>query len=183
VTVDHSRREGHNAPQRVSVECCGIADRHRLVGPPARSWSVRTRTACDTLSPRSVTRTSRVVQVTLQRLRAELRLSGCLMNDKPVFDASMVLLPSAAERRAAVRLAAEKRDEERRQQFELLTSPIRTAGERIALWERLYEIPLPEGAEHPLVRVILAHTGLTADDIHEEQRRRREASIRPSGGR
>jgi hypothetical protein len=99
------------------------------------------------------------------------------MNDKPVFDASMVLLPSAAERRAAVKLAAERRNEERRQQFEQLTSPIRTASERITLWERLYEIPLPDGAEHPLVRVIVAHTGLTADDIYEEQRRRREASM------
>jgi hypothetical protein len=102
------------------------------------------------------------------------------VNDKPVFDPSLVLVPSAAERRAAVRLAAERRQEERRQQFELLTSPIRTAGERIALWERLYEIPLPDGAEHPLVRVICAHTGLTADDIHEEQRCRREASTSTS---
>lgn len=99
------------------------------------------------------------------------------MNDKPVFDPSMVFLPSAAERRAAVKMAAERRLEERRQQFEQLTSPIRTPGERIALWEQLYEIQLPEGAEHPLVRVILAHTELTADDIHEEQRRRREASM------
>ena len=103
------------------------------------------------------------------------------MNDKPVFDASMVLLPSAAERRAAVREAAEKRDAERRQQFEMLTSPIRTAGDRIALWERLYEIPLPDGAKHPLVRVIVAHTGLNADDIYEEQRRRREASTAAGG--
>lgn len=99
------------------------------------------------------------------------------MSNKPVFDPSLVLVPNAAERRAAVRLAAERRHEERRQQFEQLTSPIRTPGERIALWERLYEIPLPEGAEHPLFRVILAHTELTADDIHEEQRRRREASM------
>jgi hypothetical protein len=99
------------------------------------------------------------------------------MNDKPVFDPSLVTLPSAAERRAAVRLAAERHHEERRQQFEQLTSSLRTPGERIALWERLYEIPLPEGAEHPLVRVIRAHTGLTADDIHEEQRRRRKAPM------
>ena len=99
------------------------------------------------------------------------------MNDKPVFDPSLVVLPSAAERRAAVRLAAERRQEERRHQFEQLTSPVLTAHERIALWERLYAIQLPDGAEHPLIRVILAHTGLTADDIHEEQRRRRDAAM------
>jgi hypothetical protein len=103
------------------------------------------------------------------------------MNDKPVFDPSLVTLPGAAERRAAVRLAAERRQEERRQQFEQLTSPVGTPGERIALWERLYEIRLPDRAEHPLVRVILAHTGLTADDIHEEQLRRRDASMPTSG--
>lgn len=99
------------------------------------------------------------------------------MSDKPVLDPSLVVLPSAVERRTAVKLAEERRHEERRQQFEQLTSPIRTPGERIALWERLYGIQLPAGAEHPLFRVILAHTGLTADDIREEQQRRRQASM------
>ena len=96
------------------------------------------------------------------------------MNDKSVFDPSLVFLPSAAERRAAVNLAAERRKEERRVQFEQLTSSSLAAAERIALWERLFEIPLPDAESHPLVRVVLAHTGLTADDIREEQRRRRE---------
>jgi hypothetical protein len=96
------------------------------------------------------------------------------LNDKPVFDPSLVFLPSASERRAAVRLAAERRKEERRIQFEQLTAPSRAVVERVAIWERLFQIPLPDAEDHPLVRVVLAHTGLTADDIRGEQRRRRE---------
>jgi hypothetical protein len=85
----------------------------------------------------------------------------------------MVLMPSAAERRAAVQLAAEQRKEERRREFEQMTAPSRTVTERVAMWERLYEIPLPDSIEHPLIRVILAHTGLNTDELREEQLRRR----------
>jgi hypothetical protein len=98
------------------------------------------------------------------------------MNDKPVFDPSLVFLPGAAERRAAAEIAEEQRSRERRRKFEELASPIRTPGEKIAIWERLFEIPLPDGPEHPLIRVILAHTGLTADEIRLEQQRRRESA-------
>jgi hypothetical protein len=100
------------------------------------------------------------------------------MNGRPVFDPSLVFLPGAAERRAAVMLAAEQRSQERRRKFEELASPSRTPGEKIAIWERLFAVPLPDGPEHPLIRVILAHTGLTADQIRQEQQRRREGARR-----
>lgn len=100
------------------------------------------------------------------------------MNDKPAFDPSLVSSASPAERRAAIRMATERRNEERRRKFEELTSPSRTPGEKIAIWERLFAVPLPDGPEHPLIRVILAHTGLTADEIRQEQRRRREGATR-----
>jgi hypothetical protein len=100
------------------------------------------------------------------------------LNDKPVFDPSLVCLASPAERRAAIKMATEQRNEERRRKLEELTSPSRTPGERIAIWERLFAIPLPDGPEHPLIRVILVHTGLTADEIRQEQQRRREGAGR-----
>lgn len=74
------------------------------------------------------------------------------MNGKPVFDPSLVHLATATERRAVA--------------------------ERIAIWERLFGIPLPDAKDHPLVRVVIAHTGLTAADIHEEQQRRRHEFVR-----
>jgi len=44
--------------------------------------------------------------------------------------------------------------------------------QRICLWEKLYEVRLPREANHPALSVISAITGLSLEQIREEQRRR-----------
>lgn len=98
------------------------------------------------------------------------------MHDGPVHDPSIALLPSATERRAAVRLANERKASERRSELELLTAPTLSAHERISTWERLHALKLPRSADHPLAGLIASQTGLTLEDIRAEQAHRRERS-------
>jgi len=51
-------------------------------------------------------------------------------------------------------------------------SPVRTAEERIRIWERLHELHLPSTSAHALVRVVAMQTHLTVGDVQAEQRRR-----------
>ena len=96
------------------------------------------------------------------------------MHETPVHDPSLALLPSAAERRAAVRLANERKASERRSELESLLAPTLSPHERISTWERLHALKLPRSADHPLAGLIASQTGLTLGDISAEQRRRRE---------
>ena len=96
------------------------------------------------------------------------------MHEAPVHDPSLALLPSAAERRAAVRLANERKASERRSELESLMVPTLSPHERISTWERLHALKLPRSADHPLAGLIASQTGLTLEDISAEQRRRRE---------
>lgn len=101
------------------------------------------------------------------------------MNVKLVFDPSVMLTGSVAERRAAVHRADEERAFERRRELDLQTAPGNDPQERIRIWERLHELRLPVSATHPLVAVIAGHTELTLGDVEGEQLRRRELSQRP----
>jgi hypothetical protein len=96
------------------------------------------------------------------------------MHEAPVHDPSWPLLPSAAERRAALRLANERKASERRSELESLMAPTLSPHERISTWERLHALKLPRSADHPLAGLIASQTGLTVEDISAEQRRRRE---------
>lgn len=106
------------------------------------------------------------------------------MNDKPVFDPSLVHMATAAERRAAVQAASERKAAERRQELEKLTSFVRTPTERIEAWERIFQLKLPRSSNHPLSEVIAAGTGLTIEEIDAELRRRRsQEGLHPVGSR
>lgn len=63
------------------------------------------------------------------------------------------------------------------------TSRIKSAEERIRIWERIHEVVLPRDPAHKLVEIIATNTGLTADDVRTEQRRRTaaRAAIAPAG--
>lgn len=64
-------------------------------------------------------------------------------------------------------------DAERRQQaLREQSSVSRTAGERIRLWERLHAVTMPRRADHALLAVIAADTGLTLDEVSAEQQQR-----------
>jgi len=56
------------------------------------------------------------------------------------------------------------------------SSQLKTAEERIRIWERLHEVNLPRDSAHRLVEIIAAHTRLTGAEVRDEQQRR--ASLR-----
>ena len=66
--------------------------------------------------------------------------------------------------------------ERRRTDLAEQCSRLKTAEERIRIWERIHEVTLPRDAEHRLVQIIAANTGLTDADVRDEQQRR--ASLR-----
>jgi hypothetical protein len=60
------------------------------------------------------------------------------------------------------------------------SSRLKTAEERIRIWERIHEVVLPRDSGHNLVEIIATNTGLTEADVREEQQRRaalRAASV------
>lgn len=63
--------------------------------------------------------------------------------------------------------------ETRRQDLKEQSSPNVTPSARIRVWERLHHTRLPKESTHALVAVIAAHTGLTAEQVQDEQQERR----------
>jgi hypothetical protein len=66
--------------------------------------------------------------------------------------------------------------ERRRLDLAEQSSRLKTAEERIRIWERIHEVTLPKDPAHRLVDIIASNTGLMSSDVHEEQQRR--ASLR-----
>src|ERR1700727_2088274 len=66
--------------------------------------------------------------------------------------------------------------ERRRLDLAEQSSRLKTAEERIRIWERIHEVTLPKDPAHRLVDIIAANTGLADSDVREEQQRR--ASLR-----
>ena len=62
--------------------------------------------------------------------------------------------------------------ERRRMDLAEQSSRLKTAEERIRIWERIHEVNLPRDPAHRLVAIIAANTGLTDADVHDEQQRR-----------
>jgi hypothetical protein len=62
--------------------------------------------------------------------------------------------------------------ERRRLDLAEQSSRLKTAEERIRIWERIHEVTLPRDSAHRLVEIIAANTGLTDADVREEQQRR-----------
>jgi hypothetical protein len=81
--------------------------------------------------------------------------------DDPMMDFRARLIHQQAE-------AAERR----RQDLAEQSSRLKTAEERIRIWERIHEVNLPRDSAHNLVEIIAANTGLTDADVRDEQQRR-----------
>ena len=62
--------------------------------------------------------------------------------------------------------------ERRRMDLAEQSSRLKTAEERIRIWERIHEVTLPKDPAHRLLEIIAANTGLMSSDVHEEQQRR-----------
>lgn len=76
------------------------------------------------------------------------------------------------------RLAAQKAEANERRRTALAdqVSVLNTPDQRIRIWERLHELGLPRSPDHPLIRVIAAHTELTLVEVRAEQARRLAAA-------
>jgi hypothetical protein len=62
--------------------------------------------------------------------------------------------------------------ERRRNDLAEQSSRLKTAEERIRIWERIHEVNLPRDPAHRLVEIIATNTGLTGSDVRDEQQRR-----------
>ena len=90
------------------------------------------------------------------------------VGDDPMMDYRARLVHQQAE-------AAERRRTDLAEQC----SRLKTAEERIRIWERIHEVTLPRDSGHRLVAIIAANTGLTDGDVRDEQQRR--ATLRAAG--
>src|ERR1700719_1025630 len=72
------------------------------------------------------------------------------------------------------RIAQQQAEAARRRQEELeeQSSTLKTPDTRIRIWERLHEVGLPRDPSHRLVDIIAANTGLTVEEVRDEQRLR-----------
>jgi hypothetical protein len=97
-------------------------------------------------------------------------------HDKPSGDLTRGPLPFAGERNEdyRARIVAFQAEAAERRQQELLEqrSSTNTPASRIRLWEKLHQIDLPRSPSHRLIDVIAAQTGLTSEDVRDEQRLR-----------
>ncbi len=62
--------------------------------------------------------------------------------------------------------------ERRRTDLAEQCSRLKSAEERIRIWERIHEVTLPRDPAHRLVDIIATNTGLTDADVRDEQQRR-----------
>jgi hypothetical protein len=83
------------------------------------------------------------------------------IGDDPMMDYRARLVHQQAE-------AAERRRTDLAEQC----SRLKSAEERIRIWERIHEVTLPRDSAHRLVAIIAANTGLTDNDVRDEQQRR-----------
>ncbi len=81
--------------------------------------------------------------------------------DDPMMDFRARLVHQQAE-------AAERR----RMDIAEQSSRLKSAEERIRIWERIHEVTLPRDSAHRLVEIIATNTGLTQTEVREEQSRR-----------
>jgi len=66
--------------------------------------------------------------------------------------------------------------ERRRMDLAEQSSRLKSAEERIRIWERIHEVTLPRDPAHRLVDIIATNTGLSDAEVRDEQQRR--AAIR-----
>ena len=76
------------------------------------------------------------------------------------------------DRRAQFAQEQQVRMLERQQQRALLSSPLRSADERIQLWERLHALALPSSPTHKLLSIIAQQTDMVLAQVLEVQQRR-----------
>jgi len=103
------------------------------------------------------------------------------MQDKPAYPPGRHSVPSGEDPTMdfRARLVHQQAEHAERRKFDLAeqSSRLKTAEERIRIWERLHEVTLPRDPQHRLVEIIAANTGLTGAEVRDEQRRRAEVKL------
>ena len=98
------------------------------------------------------------------------------MSDAPRSFGARSAMPFAGEPsdefRTRVLRQQEEQAERRQQDLAEQSSSLNTPDARIRIWERLHEVRLPRDPAHSLIKVIAAGTGLTVEQVLEEQRQR-----------
>ena len=89
------------------------------------------------------------------------------------------LFGTVEERRAAVIRADQEQAASRLERLASQTSPLNDPEERIRIWEKLHDLRLPKASGHTLLRVIATQTGLSLQQVQQEQMRR-AASLSPA---
>ena len=62
--------------------------------------------------------------------------------------------------------------ERRQRELQQQNSTLNTPTARIRIWERLHQLSLPRDPKHRLLGIIAANTGLTLDEVLDEQKLR-----------
>lgn len=88
----------------------------------------------------------------------------------------MTFIDPLADHRS--RLALEQSDaiERRSRKLAEQTAAMNSPDARLRIWEELHAVNLPREERHPLINVIARDTGLTPDQVRDEQRQRAAAA-------
>jgi hypothetical protein len=95
-------------------------------------------------------------------------------NSRTVYGGVQAGETPADYRTRMARLQAEALEQWQKQLAEQ-SSVLNSPSDRIRVWERRHQIDLPRDPRHPLIKLIAANTGLSAEDVFAEQRLRAEA--------
>jgi hypothetical protein len=79
---------------------------------------------------------------------------------------------SRSECKARAAELAEEIEAERRRNVSEQSSDRLTPHERIRFWEKLHGAKLPRSVDHPVLAIVAADTGLTLEQIGDEQKQR-----------
>jgi len=93
-------------------------------------------------------------------------------SDLAIFANAVIEPGSNADYRARIAAQHAKILEQRRQELSEQNSKINTPAARIRIWERLHQVALPRAPTHKVLHVIAAHTGLSIQDVRDEQNQR-----------
>jgi len=99
-----------------------------------------------------------------------------VQHDKPM----PVAGETVADYRVRVAQHQAEMAERRRQQLLEQASPEHTPAVRIRMWERLHQITLPRNPAHRLLDVVATDTGLSLEEVREEQRQRQAPPAAPA---
>jgi hypothetical protein len=87
-----------------------------------------------------------------------------------------------ADYRERIALVQAEALERRQHELSEQCSPSKTPADRIRIWERLHQLPLPGLPSHRLISVIAANTGLSVDEVRAEQSMRAAAKTAAPAG-